>query len=130
MSEMDINTINSAIVDSYLTSGSMLYATIYKEPGMQNALTQTYAIRNEVLVAMENNPNIVNDAKTALLSRWNSQNQGTQRAAIDGYTEGMDEEQKAATVAGSRQEEITTIETMRSEYVSALEGTGVVGTTY
>lgn len=131
MNEEDINVINSAIIDAYRVTGSMLYATIYKEPGMQSALTQTYPVNNDVLTEIQKTPNILQEAKNALNTRWNSQDQQNQRTnKIDIYTADDDDEQKATVVESKNQESVTTQQTMRDEYVSALEGTGQVGTGY
>ena len=131
MDELDIRMMNSAIVDSYLVTGSMLYVTIYKEPGMQNALTQTYPVNREVLNGVEITPNILQEAKNSLMTRWNSQDHPNQRTnKFDIYTADDDDEQKATVVESKNQESVTTQQTMRDEYVSALEGTGQVGTGY
>lgn len=131
MNEEDINVINSAIVDSYLVDGSMLYATIYKEPGMQSALTQTYPVNNDVLTEIQKTPNILQDAKNALNTRWNTFGQDRIRSEkIDSYTAEDEPAQKASTVESGLQESVTTQQTMRDDYVSALEGTGKVGTGY
>jgi hypothetical protein len=130
MDELDLNMMNSAIIDSYLTTGSMLYATIYKEPGMQDALTQTYAPSIAVVESMSTNPNILDEAKQTLSTRWNNQGFTSQRDKINSYTSDETTEQKASTVESERQESITDIATMRSDYVSALEGTGLVGESY
>jgi hypothetical protein len=130
MDEMELLLMNSAIVDSYLTTGSMLYATLYTEPGMQSALITNYAPSDAVLTAINYDPNIVNEAVTALINRWESLNLRDERTIIDGYSSDMDADEKASTVESARQEEIQDIATKRSEYVSELEGTGLVGTTY
>jgi hypothetical protein len=130
MDEMELLLMNSAIVDSYLTTGSMLYATLYTEPGMQSALVTNYAPSDAVLTAINYDPNIVNEAVTALINRWESLNLRDERTIIDGYSSDMDADEKASTVESARQEEIQDIATKRSEYVSELEGTGLVGTTY
>jgi hypothetical protein len=130
MDELDLTMMNSAIVDSYLTTGSVLYATIYKEPGMQDALTQTYAPSIEVVESISTNPNILDEAKQTLSSRWNNQGFSTQRDKINSYTSTYTDDQKATTVDGKRQESISETETMRSEYVTELEGTGMVGESY
>ena len=65
MTEMEINTLNSAIVESYYIEGTQLKALKYTEPGMQEAAVPNYAVNNEVLLAIYSNPNILMDAMNA-----------------------------------------------------------------
>ena len=137
MKEIEILTMNSAIVDAYLVEGSQLRATVYTNPLMQEASEQTYPVNEEVLTNIIYNPNILTEAINGLLQKWNKTTnvsaQGTdfdiKRREINSYI--LDtQEQRASTVDASYSQEASDISTARSEYVSALEGTGLVGTTY
>lgn len=137
MTEMDILTLNSAIIDAYLVEGSQLRATIYTNPLMQNASTQNYPVNSEVLSQITYNPNILVEAKNELIDRWNrtsDTNAGVtdfiaKRREIDGYIS-SNEGKKSEIVAEGVAEEVNSLAETRGEYVSALEGTGMVGAEY
>ena len=74
LSEAEILTMSNAIVESYITEGSMLYATKYVDAGIQNAATPTYAVSKEVLDLIDSNANITTTAKNALYSRYVANN--------------------------------------------------------
>ena len=63
LSEEEILTMSNAIVESYITEGSLLYATKYVDPGIQNASVPTYTVSKEVLDLIDTNSNITVDAK-------------------------------------------------------------------
>ncbi|MBR1540649.1 MAG: hypothetical protein IJ629_05795 [Clostridia bacterium] len=136
MTEDEILTMNSAIVDAYLVAGSQLRATVYTNPLMQDATEETYPVNMDVLEQITYNPNILTEAKSALIEKW--------RVAHDGQSGFSDFQAKRneinASVTGTQEERIgkieegygteaTDISTMREEYVSSLEGTGMVGAT-
>lgn len=137
MSELDILTINSAIVESYLLTGSKLYATTYTDPGMQEAATPTYAVNNDVLTTINHDANILKTAREELTKRWNSdldQSDGTtdyrsERNHINGYVNSIEGEQKKELVEEGTSNEITDMGALRDEYVTQLEGTGLIGST-
>lgn len=140
MKEQDILTMNSAIVDAYLAQGSQLRATLYTNPLMQDAAEVNYPVNNDVLAAVYKNPNILDNAKNALSEKWmKSSNIGgsseadlvLDRRVIDNYINETytTNEEKSSTVEEGYTTEATDINTARSEYVSSLEGTGMVGTT-
>ena len=72
MSEDEIMTVSSAIVDAWWCEGAYLYAVKYDEPGMQKAATVTYQVRAEVGNAINSDPNVVAEAKNALNARYNT----------------------------------------------------------
>ena len=135
MTEKEILTMNSAIVDAYLVEGAQLRATIYTDPLMQEALEENYPVNQDTLYAITYNPNIVVEARQALIDKWNKTSDQVsgrtdlqaKRYEIDSYIKDNQEE-RAAKMADAYAEEASTISTARSEYVSALEGTGLVGT--
>ena len=69
LTEDEIITMNSAIVDAYRTIGSTLKVVIYTEAGIQSAATPTYVPTGEVMQLIESNPNIVETYKNALIQR-------------------------------------------------------------
>ena len=128
MSEVEILTLNSAIVESYMITGSRLYAVTYSEPGLQDAATTTYAVNNEVLTAINADPNILEEARTELASRWSSDstNDGTtdyatERSEINSYLSDMEDDEKASAVESGYSTEDTAISEAREEYISNLE---------
>ena len=72
MSEIETLSMSNAIVEAYMVKGSMLYATKYVEPGMQEESSSTYTVSREVLGLINSNSNIVQEAREALWSRYNS----------------------------------------------------------
>lgn len=73
MSEDEIVTMSNAIVESYITEGSQLYADKYVDPGIQVAATPTYTVSREVLNLVETNANITAEARNALYTRYKSE---------------------------------------------------------
>lgn len=71
LSEDEILNISSAIVEAYQVKGSKVYVTKYTDPGMQEAATPTYPANADVMKLIEQNPNIVEDAKRDLVNRYN-----------------------------------------------------------
>lgn len=137
MSEMEILTLDSAIVESYMITGSRLYATTYVEAGMQEAATTTYTVNNEVLIAIQANPNILEEATNALISKYSENNISNEyndytyeRTIIDNYLSDLTDDEKSSAVESGNSTEESTISTNREEYVEALEGTGLVGAEY
>lgn len=127
LSEEEILSLGNAIVESYTAEGTKLYATTYSEPGMQNAATPTYAVSEAVLNLINSDPNIREEARTALWNRYNSQGQSSQRvgqidAMLSAYEDG-----RASAVESGIEEEITSLKNAREEFVQELDGSGEVG---
>lgn len=133
MKELEILTMNSAIIDAYTVAGSQLRATLYTNPLMQDASEETYPVNNEVLAEITRNPNILVEAKNELIKKWNKTDATTgnsdfvtERRVIDSYVVPGD---TTSAVESGYSQEASEINNARSAYVSALEGTGLVGTT-
>lgn len=137
MTEEDIQHMNSAIVDSYLATGSQLRATVYTDPLMQSALEEDYPVNSDILNSIYVSPNILEDAKKALSDRWSKKRNDTTdasdmtvtRRVINEYIQATNptQEGQASVVQGGYETESQTQATARGEYVSSLEGTGMVG---
>lgn len=134
MTEEELLTMNSVIVDSYITKGTKLYATMYTDPGMQEAAIPTYAVRDDILALIEKDPNIVDEAKDALYDRWSydrdrdgQSDLREDRNNINSYTSTMTPSEKIDQVYNNMSTEVDGIKSSRSEFVSELEGTGLVG---
>ena len=74
LSEGEILMMSNAIVEAYMMEGSMLYLTKYVEPGMQAQAITTYVPTAEVQNLINNDPNVVAQAKQELLNRFNAYN--------------------------------------------------------
>lgn len=72
LSEAEIMLMSNAIVDSYISPASNLYVVKYVEPGMQGAATVTYIPSNEVINLINQDANIVETARNALVNRYNN----------------------------------------------------------
>ncbi len=138
LDELEINSMNSAIVEAYCVNGAQLRATKYTEPGIQEGAVTTYAINNAVLAAVNANPNVLEDARRDLSNKWNRDSNpsdgGTDyqvnRNQIDGLYGDMDDEDRRNAVEAGTTTENEAVGTTRDEFVAQLEGTGLIGTTY
>lgn len=70
LTEDEILSMSSAIVEAVQLNGSKLYATKYTDPGIQIAAVATYPVNREVVQQISVNPNILADAKSALAARY------------------------------------------------------------
>lgn len=72
MTEAEILVMSNAIVESYITPATSLYVTKYVEPGNQDAAVITYVPSTEVINLIQQNPNVINEAKTDLINKYNN----------------------------------------------------------
>lgn len=72
LTEDEIMLMSNAIVEAYSVPSSKLYATIYVEPGTQIAAKPTYVPAANVMAAIQDDPNIVDIALSALSIRYES----------------------------------------------------------
>lgn len=63
LTEDEIITMNSAIVDAYKSVGSTLKVVTYTEAGMQDAATPTYVPTGDVMQLINSDPNIIQKSK-------------------------------------------------------------------
>lgn len=119
LSESEILTMSNAIVESYITEGSMLYATKYTDAGIQAAATPTYAVSKEVLDLIDSNANITQTAKNALYSKY-VQNNRTQIDTV--LRDNLDD--SATKVNDKLDEQIRKAQEERSKYLENLGSSG------
>lgn len=119
LTEGEIITMSNAIVENYTVEGSLLYATKYVEPGLQKLATATYVPSGAVQQLIYSNPNIVTEAKNALISRFNAN--VTMRDYINSSVAGSAGESIEKIQAGT-ETEITTSKTERETYLQSLAG--------
>ena len=117
MYEHEILTLGNAIVESYQSVGSKLYATIYTDAGLQKPSTQTYVVSTNVYGLIASNPNVVNDAKNALWARYNDQAQVEQRTSFIDPSISV----SAESVSTGVQTETATLKTYREAFVQSLD---------
>ena len=126
LSEGEILLLSNAIVEAYIIEGAKLYANIYTEPGTQQAAIVTYTPSKEVADLIENNPNIVQEAKDALQARYiaaqrndviNSQIQSAGEEGDTRVTSGVEED-----TAKSLEERQNYLDGLANQQASATSG--------
>ena len=118
VTEDEIVTISNAIVESYMVPGSMIYASKYVEPGLQEKAIPTYLPSQKVKTLIDQNPNVTEVAKQALNERYAN---GTNRNNINDVLD-QNAEDAADNVTDKTEEEITLIQEERQEYLESLAG--------
>lgn len=117
MTEAEMVTMSNAIVESYKINGSMLYATKYKNAGLQNASTPNYIVSDEVVNLISKNPNIVMTARNEIVTRYN--NNGDLRGNIrNSLPEDTDEGNEAVNTGV--QEQVQKQKSERTKYIETL----------
>lgn len=118
LSEDEILTISSAIVEASGLSGSKLYATKYVEAGMQNAATPTYIPNAAVTAQISADPNIVSAAMETLRARYTD----TAKAIRNNYLQSLiDSSDDYENKVKSKQDENTANQiTARQKYLESL----------
>ena len=125
LTEADILMINNAIVEAYYIDGAKLYANIYTEPGIQQAAITTYTPSAEVDRLIQSDPNIVDEAKQALRSRYNAdQRNNIINGAIGNNADTGDESVRAGV-----EEDATTARENRQDYLDGLASQATTTTT-
>ena len=123
MSEEEILTLNNAIVESYQAAGSKLYATTYVQAGLQESAVPTYPVNTSVMALIERDPNVVLEARNALVSRYNLQGQADSRITqIDSAVVPNN-----SAIQSGIQNEVTALKSAREAFVAELEGSGKIG---
>lgn len=121
LTEDETILMSNAIVEAYQMEGALLYTTKYVEPGMQQNATPTYVPSAEVLNLITQNPNIEQEAKQAIYSRYNGDAAGI-RNNINSELNSVDSDtRKSNTISGVSTETQTTKE-QRQSYLDALAG--------
>ena len=117
MSEAETLTMSNAIVEAYMVSGSMLYATKYIEPGMQEESSSTYTVSREVLGLINSNTNIEETARQALWARYNAVT--SERESINSAIK-MEGENALTNVQSGISSQIQTQKEQREKYLQSL----------
>lgn len=117
MAEEEILMMSNAIVESYITEGSMLYATKYADPGIQAASTPTYLASKEVLDLIATDKNITDRALNALYTRYNN-SPGIRDSINNVVSANMEDHQEK--VAEGFDEQIKKAQEERNRYIEIL----------
>ena len=123
LSEDEILLLSNAIVDAFKVNGAKLYVNKYTEPGIQEAATPTYPVNYEVMQLIESNPNIVEEARTALYNRYNTE----QRNDVLNPATSTDDAE--SNLQNNMTESITDSLTTRQEYLEGLSAAAASTTT-
>jgi len=119
LSEGEILMMSNAIVEAYMMEGSKLYITRYVEPGMQAGAITTYVPSGEVQNLINNDPNVVAQAKQELLTRFN--NYSGNRNNVNDELNTMDADERADAVATGTSSEISDAQDARQSYLDSMQ---------
>lgn len=120
MNETETMVMANAIIEAYIDLGSLLYATTYIEPGMQNSVIPTYVPSATVQSELNSNPNIGQEAKNALFARYNP-NAATRTNVIEG-TLAQYAQDRVDNIEEGVQEQIKKAQEERQLYLESLGG--------
>lgn len=121
LTEDEILTMSNAIVENYMIEGSVLYTAKYVEPGTQEKATPTYVPSEAVQNLLRNNDsNILNTAKLALLTRY--QGNSDVRNNINNTKNSIDPDDVATNISTGVKQEVSTAQEQRQDYLDALSG--------
>ena len=128
LSEEEILAMSNAIYEAYQLIGSKLYINKYSEPGIQEAATPTYPVKREILQLIQGNPNLVEEARNALYTRYNDSQAEQRNNVINRELENAGE-QGQTNVQTKVEESITNSKSTRKQYLDSLSGTSTTTTT-
>ena len=120
LTEDEIITMNSAIVDTFRTIGATLRVVTYTEAGIQDAATPTYVPTGEVMQLINSNPNIVQQAKQELVQRYMT-DQERVRGNINSNISSSGEDGKE-NLKTKIEESVTNSKENRKKYLESLGG--------
>lgn len=120
LTEDETLLMSNAIVEAYIMDGAVLYTATYVEPGMQEESIPTYVPSANVQNLMNQNPNITQEAKNALFTRYNNTS-SIRTNNINGELSNYSEESQESVNAGVSKE-VTTAQEQRKSYLDALTG--------
>lgn len=120
LTEDETLAMSNAIVEAYKLEGAVLYTAKYVEPGTQEKATPTYIPSAEVVNLITQNPNVVQEAKTAIYNRY--QQFTSNRNNINSQLGAVDEDEAKSKVTSGTTTEVTTAQDQRKSYLDALAG--------
>ena len=120
LTEDETVSLSNAIVEAYKMKGAMLYTAKYVEPGTQEKATPTYVPSTETINLITQNPNVVQEAKTAMYNRY--QTYRSIRDSINSEVSDVDENQATSGVESGVAKDISTTTEQRKSYLDSLAG--------
>ena len=120
LTEDETLAMSNAIVEAYKLEGAVLYTAKYVEPGTQEKATPIYIPSAEVVNLVTQNPNVVQEAKTAMYNRY--QQFTSNRNNINSQLNSVDEDEAKSKVTTGTTTEVTTAQDQRKSYLDALAG--------
>ena len=117
MSEDEILSLSSAIVEAWRMKGGKLHLVKYVEAGTQKAATPTYPVNKEVALLIESDPNVLTEALNGLRSRYNADMRNEYiNSALSTYSEQDPNE----TYKTKTEESLKTTQKSRQEYLQSI----------
>lgn len=118
LSEDETIAMSSAIIETYQLKTAEMYVSRYTDPGMQVAAIPTYPVNAEALNLMDSNPNLLEEAKKAIASRYN---RNLREQFINSQINSVDAEDRQSNLETSVEEHITQQKELRQQYLQSLE---------
>ncbi len=122
LTEDEILHMSCAIIDAYQVPGAKIYATKYTEAGMQDAAIPTYPVNESTSALLRSDPNILEKAMNAIVSRYNNTNASGLRNNYINSVINNQGEQAQSNIQTNMQESITNSRNARKEYLDSLAG--------
>ena len=117
--EIEILTMNNAIIEAWMLEGTKLYAIEYVEPGLQEQATSTFPISQKTANYINANPNAIGKAIEELNNRYTNELKSQRTDVIDSAL-GQFEMDRNSLVETGTNKEIQDTQKARDEYVKAL----------
>ena len=118
LSEDETIAMSSAIIETYQLKTAEMYVSRYTDPAMQVAAIPTYPVNAEALNLMDSNPNLLEEAKKAIASRYN---RNLREQFINSQINSVDAEDRQSNLETSVEEHITQQKELRQKYLQSLE---------
>ena len=119
LAEEEILTMSCAIVEAYRMPASKLYVTKYSEAGRQEAAIPNYVVNSDVAREIDADPNIVEEARKALLERYTDSAKALRNQYINGAVSTYGDDEGLET---KMEQSITSTQESRQQYLQTLTG--------
>lgn len=112
VTERDIHTYNSMLIDSLIYPGTTLYAIEYLEGGIQSGADTYYPLSSNVLAIAQKDPNLLDAIKSDIIHR---------REALETGLESVDDEEITRTLERGREKHQESITEAEREFQRRME---------
>lgn len=109
MDETQLDLYQAALVDRAMDPSSVLYATTYVEPALQEKAEVYYAPSKSIIATMERNPNIVELAKQELIETRDFIESGQTLPPMKSFEDPMEFFERVTTMRNERKEKLAEI---------------------